>query len=40
LTEQLKQIAALIDEAPDLDTLRERVQPRLKAAFEAIGAVA
>ncbi len=39
LTEQLKQIAAIIDEAPDLDTLRERVQPRLKAAFEAIGAV-
>jgi len=40
LTAQLKQIAAIVDEAPDLDTLRERVRPRLKAAFEAIGAVA
>ncbi len=40
LTEQLKQIAAIIDEAPDLNTLRQRVQPPLKAAFDAIGAVA
>ena len=40
LTEQLKQIAAIVDEAPDLSTLRQRVQPQLKAAFEAIGAVA
>jgi MerR family transcriptional regulator, heat shock protein HspR len=40
LTAQLTQIAAIIDEAPDLDTLRERVRPRLKTAFEAIGAVA
>jgi MerR family transcriptional regulator/heat shock protein HspR len=38
LTSQLKQIAATIDDAPDLDTLRRRVQPQLKAAFEAIGA--
>jgi MerR family transcriptional regulator, heat shock protein HspR len=40
LTEQLKQIAAIIDEAPDLNTLRQRVQPPLNAAFDAIGAVA
>jgi MerR family transcriptional regulator/heat shock protein HspR len=40
LTAQLTQIAATIDEAPDLNTLRQRVQPQLKAAFEAIGAVA
>jgi MerR family transcriptional regulator/heat shock protein HspR len=38
LTSQLKQIAATIDDAPDLDTLRRRIQPQLKAAFEAIGA--
>jgi DNA-binding transcriptional MerR regulator len=38
LTSQLTAIAVALDEAPDVDSLRRRIRPLLRDAFEAVGA--
>src|SRR5579859_3515695 len=39
LTELLRQISTAVDQAPDMDTLRRRVQAPLRAAFATLGAL-
>jgi hypothetical protein len=39
LTERLRQIAAAIDEAPDIESARRRVQGPLREAFVIVGAL-
>jgi MerR family transcriptional regulator, heat shock protein HspR len=39
LTDRLRTIVDAIDEAPDLETLRRRLQTPLREAFRAVGAL-
>jgi len=39
LTTQLRQIAAAVDEARDVESLRRRIQQLLREAFVAVGAL-